>query len=236
LLQRTFRIYDSYFFPGPARQILVWSEWARSEYIRAGIEETRVRVVPPGLLAPEFSSPKKYSQRLRLLFVGNDFARKGGFLLLEAFSQLRDRYGKDIVLTVVSNYDTRNSLPEGVIWRRNLSRLQMQELYREHDVFVLPTYAEGYGISVVEAMSFGLPVIVSTVGALPEIVCQGAGFIVEPGDWRGLFQCLMTLMADKDLLQTMSMQARNCFLQHHDVRNTNVLLGQVYQEVLNASR
>jgi len=232
-LQKKLRIYDSYFSPGPARRIVVWSKWARNDYIRAGIEKSRLCVVPPGLPAPELI-PRVNKDQVRLLFVGNDFVRKGGFFLLEVFGNLRARFGKKISLTIVSNYNEHVDMPAGVSWLRGISHSTMGKLYQEHDIFVLPTLAEGYGISVLEAMSYGLPVIVSGVGALPEIVVdEKTGFVVQRGDNRQLEGRIASLVKSQNLMFQMGDQARKRFEKFFSIEARNEALRQLYYATAN---
>ena len=76
-----------------------------------------------------------------------------------------------------------------------------ERLYAEHygsaDAFVMPTHAEGLGFTNIEAMGFGLPVISSTVGPIPEVVAEGAtGRLVAPGDVRALTEAMLGFTAD----------------------------------------
>lgn len=215
MVQRSLGTYDSYFYPGPARRIVVWSKWARDQYVNSGIEARRIAVIPPGLPVPELAEHSR-REGLRLLFVGNDFVRKGGPPVLRVFSRLRAKFGGTLRLTVVSNHPIPARLPDGVTWLRDVPHSRMGTIYEGHSVFVLPALAEGFGISVVEAMSYGLPCVVSDISAMPEIVTDGVtGFTCEAGDVRRLEEALSCLIMNNELLQLMSQAAsqrvRNCF-------------------------
>jgi len=68
------------------------------------------------------------------------------------------------------------------------------------DVFVLPSYAEGLPMAMLEAMAVGVPVVMTTVGAIPEVIVDGQnGFMVEPGDVKALRRHLETLIEDAPL-------------------------------------
>ena len=72
------------------------------------------------------------------------------------------------------------------------------------DAFILPSYNEGLPISVLEAMSYSLPVISTTVGGIPEILKNGEnGFIMEPGDKDAIYHAVVSLMEDKSLCKDM---------------------------------
>ncbi len=80
---------------------------------------------------------------------------------------------------------------------------------RDADVFVLPSYFEGLPMSVLEAMSAGLPVVTTPVGGIPEAVADGEhGFLVQPGDVPGLVDRLARLLEDQSLRQRMGRAGR----------------------------
>ena len=159
---------------------------------------------------------------LRILFVGNLIERKGLHDLLGALVQLPQQSWS---LTVVGSPDVdqqytdrvrkfaiERELSNPVEWAGSVSNSELQEFYKRNHLLVVPSY-EGFGIVYLEAMSFGLPVIASTAGAAHEIVSLGKnGFLVEPGDVMQLAHWINVLHNDRDLLQQMSLAAR----QHYD--------------------
>lgn len=78
------------------------------------------------------------------------------------------------------------------------------------DIFVLPSYYEGLPISLLEAMSWGIPIISTTVGGIPELVRDGtSGILIEPGDVHALAHALSTLAADGALRDRMGRAGRS---------------------------
>ena len=130
------------------------------------------------------ASPKKYQADLKLLFVGV-FYMKGGLELAHAYEKLRQQW-PNISLTVVTPVHTIHpadvrylqSLAGVQLLNANLSKNQMNEVYRTHDLFVLPTYREGFGLVVLEAIAHGMSVIANDQYAIPEMVVDGSnGFL-----------------------------------------------------------
>jgi glycosyltransferase involved in cell wall biosynthesis len=81
---------------------------------------------------------------------------------------------------------------------------QLADLYRRASVFVMPSFYETFGISVIEAMAFGLPVVATKTGGLPEVVEDGiTGILVPTGDAEALADALIRLLRDPDLRQRM---------------------------------
>jgi glycosyltransferase involved in cell wall biosynthesis len=84
----------------------------------------------------------------------------------------------------------------------------MAKMAQAH-LFVLTTNREGFGLSVLEAMSLGLPVIATRIGGLPELVIDGKnGFLVNPKDDRGLAEKIKYFMEHKDQVEKMGGEGR----------------------------
>lgn len=85
-----------------------------------------------------------------------------------------------------------------------ISGTAKDEAFRTADIFVLPSYAEGFSVAVLEAMMSGLPIVTTPVGALPDVLKDGVnGFFVPPGDLGALESKLRTLIGDSDLREQM---------------------------------
>jgi glycosyltransferase involved in cell wall biosynthesis len=124
---------------------------------------------------------RDYRAPLRLLFVGNDFVRKGGDFLLQLYS---NHLAGAWTLTIASNdpaIATRH-LPQGVEWLRGRNHDQMLDVYRAHDVFLLPTQQDYLPQVLGEALATGLPCIAADVGGIRDLVRDGeTGFLMPRG-------------------------------------------------------
>jgi glycosyltransferase involved in cell wall biosynthesis len=156
------------------------------------------RVAP----APDFRRelPKAV---INLLFVGILIPRKGVHLLLDALGEL-SHYSWRLRIVGDETLDVSyvESLREGALRLGNrvefLGRVtpeELSEIYLDSDIFILPSYFEGYGIVVAEAVLHLLPTIASKVGGIPEIVQDGKeGILVPPGDKSALKQALQDFL------------------------------------------
>jgi glycosyltransferase involved in cell wall biosynthesis len=175
--------------------LLPWSRWAADSIVRDyGADPAKVTVIAPGIDTARWTiNRKEESGPVKLLFVGGDFGRKGGRLLLELYrTHLRDRCQLDMVTTA----DIEDE--PGVRVHRGLMPTdpRLQDLYRSADIFVLPTLADCFSMAALEAMASGLPVVISDVGGISEIVIDGeTGRLVPPGDSRSLLQAIVSLLA-----------------------------------------
>ena len=132
-----------------------------------------------------------------VLFVGNEWARKGGDVLLNAFRRVRASR-PDALLCIVGT-DAPAAEPGVEVLGRVSGRDRMAELYAQAAVFCMPSRFEPYGLAVTEAMAYELPCVVTSVGGLPEIVLDGeTGLIVPPEDPVALAGCLLRLLDDRD--------------------------------------
>lgn len=97
----------------------------------------------------------------------------------------------------------------------------------------MPSHAEGFGFTNVEALSFGLPVISSHVGAIPEAVQDGVtGSLVPPGDVDALSQAMERLLADPSLARRLGDAGRRDFLARFTLDRFHRDVGRVYRQAL----
>jgi glycosyltransferase involved in cell wall biosynthesis len=208
-----------------ARRCLAWSEWARRSLIEDyGVPSARTAVVPPGVNLERWKMAARGDPRgpLRLLFVGGDFRRKGGPLLLEL---LRTRLRGRCELDIVTREEVANE--EGVRVHRGLSPQDapLMALYRAADAFVLPTLADCHSVASLEAMATGLPVVLTRVGANEEIVeHRESGFLIKPGDGRELADALEALVRDPRTARQMGARGRALVEKRFDAARTTALL------------
>jgi glycosyltransferase involved in cell wall biosynthesis len=169
-----------------------------------GLPELRVEAVGEGLCFDELPSPrtpKVWHQDV--LFVGKgDFQRKGGEVLLAAFSRVRSRL-PSARLTIVGPPPAEAR--EAVRWAgRVKDRATIRACYENASVFALPSLCEAFGLAFLEAMAFALPCIGTNRDAMPEIIEDGrTGFLVDPGDEVVLADRLVQLLEDRQMAARM---------------------------------
>jgi alpha-maltose-1-phosphate synthase len=163
-----------------------------------GVAAERVTVVGGGLRFDALPSPAPLAADPRILFVGRDFARKGGPVLLRAFERVRDET-PEATLHLVGT--TAEPSQPGVISHGPISDPhELVRLYGRARVFTLPSLYEPYGLVLIEAMAHGLPCVGSSVQSIPEILDQGrAGILVPPDDPDALAEVLLKLLRDDGL-------------------------------------
>lgn len=219
-------------FRGAAR-VLSWSSWARGSLLNDyGVNPACVEVVPPGVdLSLWRPGQSGAGAPLRILFVGGDFERKGGPLVLRAFQALEHGMAE---LHLV----TRTPLPQtpGVMVYNSMqpNSAELIALYQHCDVFVLPTGAEAFGIAAVEACAAGLPVIATRTGGLVDIVTEGeTGYFIASGDEAAMVDRLQLLSKTPALRERLSGAARARAELYFDARKNAQRLADCLVEVAN---
>jgi mannosyltransferase len=102
----------------------------------------------------------------------------------------------------------RAALPAGIVHRPPCAPAELRARYRAADVFVSPSFAEGFGLALLEGMACGLPALASQAGIAPEIVTPESGRLVPPGDVDALVDALRAFSAQRDSLPLKGERAR----------------------------
>ncbi len=162
-----------------------------------GIDPKRVTVVGGGLNFTEPPEPRPLPRDPSVLFVGRDFERKGGEVLLRAFRRVR-RELPDATLHLAG--PRQRFVDAGVVAHGPVGREHLAALFRSARVFCMPSLYEPYGLTFAEAMAYGLPCVGSSAQSIPEILAYGeAGLIPPAGDERALTDALLQLLRDDAL-------------------------------------
>jgi glycosyltransferase involved in cell wall biosynthesis len=198
------------------RWIFTFSEYLRQSFLRNyGVAEERVINVGGGINIAELPLPdaaKSYDEP-RLLFIGTEFARKGGPQLLSAFKAVRERI-PSATLDIVGPSHI-GDLPTGVTLHGHLSKAdpaqasKLDQLFRSANLFVLPSLYEPFGIAPLEAMLYQLPVVLTNAWALAEFVTPGEnGELVEKGSVDDLVEKIASLLSSPEKLRAMGAKGR----------------------------
>ena len=146
---------------------------------------------------------------LRFIYAGQSSIRKGIPVLIEAWEKAQLR---DAELLLVGSWqlaaDRLKKLPSGVRFVGPVGPEKLREFYRESDVFVFPSFFEGFGLVILEAMACGLPVIASDRSAGPDVLDDSCGRVVTAGDVDQLIETLRWFGANRDRLPEMKRAAR----------------------------
>jgi glycosyltransferase involved in cell wall biosynthesis len=192
------------------------AHWDRMKIIHCG--------VTPGLYAPDPASARAPGKTL--LFVGRLAAIKGVSVLLDAMAQLKDAH-PDARLVLIGDGGERKALEakaaalglsDMVKFAGYRSQPEVAAALQDADVFVLPSFAEGVPVVLMEAMASETPVIAPRVAGVPELVEDGvSGFTVSPGDVDDLAAKIDALLSDPALRADMGRAGRAMVEAEFDV-------------------
>ncbi len=188
-----------------------------------GVDPRRITVVGAGanVFPP---SIERLDDGRTILFLGREFQRKGGPVLLEAFASVR-RLVPDARLLVAGPRE-RLALPPGAEHLGPVPLAAIPGLLAQATVFALPTLREPFGLALLDAMACGVPCVATRIEAIPEIVLDGdAGLLVEPADPHALAAALVELLRSPGRARAMGARGRDRVSRYFLWRHVGARLG-----------
>ncbi len=182
-----------------------------------GLPESKIIILPNAVHLEKSAEKdiKPVTEELNILFVGWLLEAKGVFDLLKGIEILKQK-GYKLKIKIIGPEGRAGELKRVLddVQNKDLINIvevvgeklsyEMRSFYSAADIYVLPTYAEGLPYAILEAMSCGLPIISTNVGALPEVIEEGVnGFLIEPGDIRALTEKIEILAKNKKIREEM---------------------------------
>lgn len=216
-----------------AKMATAFSSAAAAYLSEQGYPRERVKIMPMCMDPSKFQVPGTPWLRRKLglgkkeplvLSVARLHKSKGLVHLLEAMLKVT-RAVRDVKLAIVGrgreewnlrSYASDLGLGKSVFFLTDfIQHSELASCYHEADVFALPSLYETFGVSVIEAMAAGKPVVVSDVGGMRDTVINfETGFRVRPGDADGLARALLRLLNDSGPRESMGRQARKAALKY----------------------
>ena len=189
--------------------VVVNSGFTRNSLIVAGVQSSRIAVIPLGS-PPVQQWAQKGKGPFVFLYAGTQSVRKGVHYLLDAWRKLKPSTAE---LWLVGHMDLPprllTNLPGKVVIRESVPQAELSKLYAAADVLVFPSLAEGFGMVITEAMAHGLPVITTANTVGPELITDGStGFIVPIRDARALMERMEWCLDNRDELRLFGDRAR----------------------------
>lgn len=180
-----------------------WANYFNSLSLNVPIKKINNIINPPAFIGKgnELNLKNNNSDTLtRFLFLGKISSAKGVFDLLDVIIGHVDELRGKFILYIGGNGEVdklnklieENKLQGLVLFKGWVDNEGKSDLFQICDVYILPSYKEGLPLSILEAMSYGLPIVSTKVGGIPEIVEHGKnGLLIEPGDGDDLYRSLL---------------------------------------------
>jgi glycosyltransferase involved in cell wall biosynthesis len=215
------------------------SEWTSNQ-----VPPDKIHLIPNGVDTARFapaSAEQKTFLRAKLnlpqgaiiaIYTGRLVSYKGLPLLLKVWDEIRCKHESNILLLAgtggldiqnceaqLHGYVTTAGLEKNVWFLGSVQNIP--EYLQAADLFVFPTENDAFPSSLIEAMSCGLPVVTTSVGAIKTIVVhQETGLIVQPGDRQQLYEALVAILSDKALASRLGMAGRQVVEERYSAGNT----------------
>lgn len=217
--------------------LIVLSEnWHK--YYAAIATKPEILVLNNILLPPKEIVKHKIKYPLQAVFMGVITEAKGIFDLLSVFAKNKEIFEKKIVLTIggVGNIEKL----EKIIQEGDLKDMVVYEgwvtdkehLFNKSDIFILPSYYEGLPMSILEAMSYGLPVISTNVGGIGEIVHNNEnGVLITPGNKTQLKEAIIEIIDNPSLISSMGTKSQEIVKSFYP-ETVIPILDEIYKQLL----
>ncbi len=189
---------------------IVASNMSKHSLMFSGIKEEQIYIIPYGVEFDKFPycCRKNSNGRLHLIYVGQITFRKGLHHLLRIIST---EFKKTCDLSIIGFYNKSNELYQEYKNRGNIkfvgfvNHMNLVDYYHSSDLFVFPTLGEGFGLVILEAMSSGLPCLVSDLAGGDDAVDNGKnGFVFKAGDDKDFSSKLQWFVDNRERLAEMS--------------------------------
>jgi len=201
----------------------------------------RMHIVHCGVTPALFNLVSHTGIGCKLLYVGRLAATKGLPILLESLVVLKKTF-PDLVLTVVGdgsdkillqNMVEELKLQQAVEFVGYQSQTKVREYIQHTDIFVLPSFAEGIPVVLMEAMAAGVPVVSTRIAGISELVEHGvSGYLVPPGDVTSLASAITTLLVNDQLRTAFGVAGRTAVEKNFNLEKEAKHLHSVLTSVL----
>jgi glycosyltransferase involved in cell wall biosynthesis len=197
-----------------ATKVVVASSFTRRSLIENGVSPDKVILNPYGVDLKLFhpSSQPRKREPLRFVFVGAISARKGVPLLIKAWQSLSLK-GCELWLVGPISPSERSLIPNmpSLKIKGKYPLTGLPELLRQCDVMVFPSYCEGFGLVLLEALATGLPIITTEATAGPDLIESGVeGLLLPSGNFDALCDSIRYFAEEPTRVDPMSKAARQC--------------------------
>lgn len=200
-----------------ADYIITPSTFSRETFIKQGIDANKLVVIPYGCNVENFYPIERESDgKFRVIYVGSLCLRKGVRYLIEAFKEIDN---PNIELLLIGKIEKEleeymRNIPNNIKHIQYIHNKELNNYYAQSDLFVLPSLSDSFSLATLEAMSSGLPVIVSENVGAKDFVKDGVnGYIVPIKNSKILKEKIIYLCENKDLAKRMGFKSREISLE-----------------------
>lgn len=188
---------------------------------------------------PQISKEPIMQKKKQILFSGTLYAGKGYQDLIRAFAKIAKKYPDwNVVLAGNGEVEKGRAISKDLGIANQVDFLgwvsgwQKDKVFRESMIFCLPSYAEGFPMAVLDAWAYGLPVITTPVGGIPDVAKDGENMLLfNPGDIETLAKQMEKMIVDENLREAISAESVQLARTTFNVETINKQLGDIYEEL-----
>lgn len=205
------------------------------------IPKEKTRTIYKGVDLSEFKH-EKMEKNVDLLFVGGNIEMKGIRELINAVATIREEF-KNIRVVAVGRCSSNHmshlkrltdklGVSENIQFAHNMPHNELANHYSRSKIFVMPTYREALGQTILEAMAARLPVISTQVGGVPEIVNEKNGFLVPAYDSKELAEKIRYLLSNPEKAKKMGEEGYKTVAEHFTIQKMVDRYIKTYEELI----
>lgn len=220
-----------------ADKVIVLTDGWKDFFSNEICEKDKICVIKNGVsLPPDYR--KDYSEK-KVLFLGRIEKEKGVEELLQAFSIVIKQDptihlylgGEGKNLEEMIELSKSFAISDNVHFLGWISK-NKDALFMSCALFILPSWFEALPMSILEAMSYKLPVIASNVGGIPSIVCDGeTGFLIKPNDYHAIVDSVLKIINAPEKMEMMGTKGRTVVQREYNIDNTIATLVDLYHNI-----
>lgn len=208
LIAKYYRICIKY---GRYDHIISVSDRTKERLLVAGAQESDISIVSNGIAKPklERSCSEKDDKWFTILVTAGIVEHKGQYDLLQSFGNilkvipqarciLAGPIRSEAYAEKIRNFILDNNYADKVILAGKVTEDELDNLYAKCDLYIQPSYQEGFCIAIMEAMIREKPVIGTAVGAIPELLADGRGIVIESPNQKLIFDAVLRMYSDKE--------------------------------------
>lgn len=229
--------------------IIALSSEIKKEILEAGFDEQKIDLIPnavdtakfhpkENLITPHIEQQDHNAVPVKILYVGRFSVQKGIKYLFEAIPLIDSSVNYHFYLA--GEGELQDELKEYAQKYNFLERTtfcgyrnEIENFYREHDIFVLPSESEGLSCSLLEAMASGLAVIATRVSGSEDVINNMEnGILVEPQNPKALADAISLLIKNEAIRKKMSINARKTILENYTFEIICKKYIKLYQKLL----
>lgn len=222
-----------------ADKIICYTKEEQKEIMSLGLSRNKIAVIHNGINTDFFTPKENGKNNNSLLWIGRFTPKKGCEYLIDAFKLLKIRY-PHLKLLMVGRGPNRdriikkikeNNMTDSITIKDFIPNNEIQKVYRESDVFVLPSLEEGVPRTILEAMACSVPIVCSNLPQLVNIV-EDCGFLVPKGDPKAIAEKVSEILSQKKVAKELGENGRKKVIENYSWKDTVEKTIELYEELI----